>query len=238
MAEKGAHEGHRARIKKRFLEKGVTALDEKSLIELILTYTIPRRDVYDIASRLVHKYGSAEGVISASVRELVEEDHISEHSALLFKLINDIRTKPYQPIEFKRERLSSVMKAVEYCHGILSKYPVEAVVVLCLDEDDMVMDMTKVSYGSDDAAAMPVEEIIMCARRQKASRVLLAHNHPSGNSSPSTADVVATEALRGALYSNGMELVEHIIVSREECTAMLHHQTISVNEGRIIAPWV
>lgn len=238
MEEKGTHAGHRSRIKKRFLEKGITALDEKALIELILTYSIPRRDVYDISAELVHKYGSADGVLSASVRELVEEDHLSEHTALLFKLINDIRTKPYQPLVFQREKLSSVMRAAEYCHSLLSKYPVEAVVVLCMDEDDYVMDMTKVSHGSDDAAAMPIEEIIMCVRRQKAKRVLLAHNHPSGRSTPSSADVIATEALRGALYSNGIELVEHIVVSRDECTAMLHHQTIPINDGRMIAPWM
>ena len=237
MAEKGSHAGHRSRIKKRFLEKGVAALDEKALVELILTYSIPRRDVYDISSELVHKYGSAEGVLSASVRELMEDDHLSEHSALLFKLINDLRTKPYEPIVFRRGRLTSVMKAAEYCHALLGKYPVEAVVALCLDEDDSVMDMTKVSCGSDDSAAMPIDEIIAAARRQRASRILVAHNHPSGNSAPSSADVVATEALRGALYSNGIELVEHMIVSKDECTAMLHHQTIPVSEGGLTAPW-
>lgn len=232
-----AHLGHRSRLKERYLEKGIAALDDKDIVELILTYAIPRKDVYMTARELVHTFGSAEEVISAGPDALREKTRLSEHTILLFKLINDLRTKPGRFVVYKREKLTSVLSAAEYCHRVLGDFPEEAIVELFLDDESCVIELTKVSYGSGACAVLPVESIVENAMRMRVKRVLIAHNHPSGNSAPSTADLTATDVLQKALSARGLMLVEHMIVSKSECTALLHHQTIPISSGEAFAPW-
>lgn len=236
-ARRPAHLGHRSRLKERYRENGITALDDKDIVELILTYAIPRKDVYSTARELVHEFGSAEAVLEAEPEALREKMRLSEHTILLFKLINDLRTKPGRFVVYKREKLTSVLSAAEYCHRVLGDFPDEAVIELFLDDESSVTELTKVSYGSDVSAVLPVESIVNNAMRMRVKRVLIAHNHPSGNSAPSSADLIATDVLEKALASRGITLVEHMIVSRSECTAILHHQTIPISGGDAFAPW-
>ncbi|MBO4849038.1 MAG: RadC family protein [Clostridia bacterium] len=231
------HAGHRQRIKERYLEKGFAALDDKDILELLLTYAIPRKDVYAVSRELVHTFGTAENVLAAPPEALREAGGLTDHTVVLLKLVNDIRTQPDRFIEYRREQLNNVLAAVEYCHRILGRFPEEAVIMLFLDKENYVIDVTKVSYGSADSAVLPIYGIVETACRHGIERVIVAHNHPSGSSNPSAADLMATDALRSKLLSHGIELAEHIIVAREECTALLHHQTLSLPGGEVFAPW-
>lgn len=231
------HSGHRARLKKRFAEKGFAALDDKELLELALTYSIPRRDVFPLARDLVHKYGSFDGVLCADPAELLADSRISEHTLLLLKLLGGIRNGSGRSIEYRRERLTSIISAVKYCHRALSGFTEEVVIVLLLGGDDYVEELTKVSYGSGTAALMPVGKIRDIARRSGLHRLIVAHNHPSGNAAPSSEDIVATTKLQEALSKCGLTLLEHIVVAGNTCTALMHHQTITVNEIPGDTPW-
>ena len=228
------HLGHRKRIKARYLERGLPALDDKDLIELLLTYSIPRKDVYGIASELVKKFGSAKGVMEASFVALSETGKLSEHSIVLLKLVGDLMSSDFRFIEYRREKLTSVLQTAQYCHRILGGFPEEAVIELFLDDDDTVTDVTKVSLGTNEAAPLPIDGILANAIRHKVKRIIVAHNHPSGSSGPSAADIIATEALAKALRSHGLELAEHVIVSSGECTLMLHHQTLPMQSGEFL----
>ena len=231
------HEGHRKRIKERYREKGIAALDDKDIIELILTYAIPRKDVYTIARGLVHEFGSAEGVLKADPAALRERANLTDHTVTLIKLIDDLRTKPARFVEYRREKLTSVLSAVEYCHKILGDFPEEAVIELFLDDESCVVELNKVSYGEGDSAVLPVDSILENARRMRVKSIVVAHNHPSGSSAPSAADLMATEVLQKALSSHGIDLLEHVIVAKNECTALIHHQTIGMRSGEAFAPW-
>ena len=235
MNEKGReakplHLGHRQRIKDRFVERGLISLDDKDIIELILTYAIPRRDVYTLARELVHEFGTADGVLNADPAALKKQFGLTDHILVLFKLINDLRTKPYRAAEYRRARLGSVLSALQYCHRVLGGNPEETVVELMLDEDNVVTELTKVSCGSNDTVVLPIETIVKNAEFIGAKRVLIAHNHPSGSSVPSGSDLTATRALKSALGARGIDLLEHIIVSRDECTAIIHKQTILIKQ--------
>lgn len=225
------HLGHRQRIKERYHANGFESLDDKDLLELLLTYAIPRRDVYELSRSLVHEFGSFENVLSADAEELRNRTDLTEHTITLFKLVNDIRTKPFRVIEYRPEKLGSVKAAAEYCHRLLGKFEDEIVVELFLDSEYCVTELTRVSTGSSDAAVLPIEAIVENAVRSRVRRVLIAHNHPSGNSMPSTADVYATNSLMSALRSRGIELTEHIIVAKGECTAIMHHQVVPIEDG-------
>ena len=230
------HLGHRKRIRDRYLSKGIETLDDTEIIELILTYAIPRMDVYKLSRRLVGEFGSADGVLSAEPEELLGRGKLSENTVVLLKLIDDIRSGPYCRVEYSSENLVSVRAAVEYCSRLLSGYKEEAVVALSLSEDSCVTEVSEVSVGSDRAALLPIDRITENAVRQNVRRLLIAHNHPSGSSQPSSADISATNMLKSSLEAHRIELVEHIIVAGDEGTAIMHHQTITV--GRTEAfPW-
>lgn len=233
---KPAHLGHRQRIKARYLEYGVAALDDRDLLELALTYAIPRRDVYGIADKLIARFGSFDGVLSASDEAIRSCVKLSEHTLILLKLMGDIVRRPKAAPRYRREKLTSVLAAVEYCRELLPETGDEAVFELLLDGEDYVTGIMNVSSGTGDQAPLPIQAILDNAKSNRISRVIIAHNHPSGSSVPSSADIVATDALLRSLSAHGVELVEHIVVGRNECTALLHHQTIKLAGGTLV-PW-
>lgn len=232
------HSGHRGRLKKKFTEQGFAALDDKELMELILTYSIQRKDVFPLARDLIHKFGSFEGVLGADPRELRTDSRISEHTLLLLKLMNGVMNGSGRYIKYRRERLTNIVSTVKYCHRALKDFTEEVVMILLLGADDYVEELTKVSYGSGTAAVMPVDRIREIVKRSGYHRVIAAHNHPSGNASPSSEDLIATVALQEALSSIGCALLEHIVVAENSCTALLHHQTLAVNEVKDDLPWL
>lgn len=231
------HTGHRKRIKNRYNEYGIRSLDDRALIELILTYAIPRRDVYMLADSLIGEFGSAEEVLYADRKELMSRGKLSEHTVTLIKLFSDVRR-----LEFRHEtpepvKLTSVLKAVEYCHSLLAGSKEELIIELFINEEAEVVDQLTVSYGSEEAALMPIEQMTAYAKRRGVRRIVAAHNHPSGKSTPSKADLNATERLSNALAEKGMLLAEHIIIAKNEGTAILHHQTISMKKPAEEHPW-
>lgn len=225
----GGHEGHRQRLKQIYLEHGLTALDDKEVIELLLTYAVPRRDVYGLSRDLVHHFGSADLVLAAPPDDLREFAALSEHSLVLLNLIEDLRRDAGCFIEYRREQLTSVKKAFEYCRRAIAHIPDEVVVELFLDKRSYVTDLTKMSYGTSEETPLPINRIVRSAVMNGAERVLIAHNHPSGSAVPSSSDVYATNELRAALREYGIELVEHIIVTRNECTAISRHLTLELD---------
>jgi DNA repair protein RadC len=233
---KPLHLGHRQRIKERYTERGFIALDDKDILELVLTYAIPRRDVYTIARDLIHEYGTVDSVLNADPDSLKEKFKLTEHTVILFRLINDIRTKPARFVEYRRAKITSVLSAVTYCHRVLGAFPEESVIELMLDGENVVTELTKVSYGSSDTVVLPVETIVKNAEFLGAKRIIVAHNHPSGSSRPSEADLLATQTLEAELNRRGMELLEHVIVAKDECTAVKHRQTIPMSEAESM-PW-
>lgn len=233
---KPGHLGHRQRIKERYLENGIGDLTDKDLLELVLTYAIPRRDVYGAAEKLINEFGSFDGVLSASGDAIKNTVNLSDHTLILLRLIGDIIRREKTGLNYRRDRLTSVLAAVKYCHSALPRKGGEAVYELLIDEEDYVTGIMNVSSGSDDQAPLPVQTILDNAKSNGVSRVIIAHNHPSGKSAPSSADIVATDALSRMLAAHGVTLVEHIVVGSSECTALLHHQTINV-AGGVLTPW-
>lgn len=230
------HIGHRQRIKERYLENGVGAIGDMELLELVLTYAIPRRDVYSIAGKLIKAFGSFDGVITAREEAIRGCVKLSDHTVILLRLIGDIVNSRQKAPRYRREKLKSVLAAVEYCHDILPREGEEAVYELLLDDEDFVTGILNISSGSGDQAPLPLQTILDNAKSNGISRVIIAHNHPSGQSAPSSADIVATDKLSRMLAAHGVTLAEHIVVGSTECTALLHHQKISV-AGRSLTPW-
>lgn len=227
---KADHSGHRLRLRKKYREGGLSGMDDREVLELILTYAIPRRDVSGLARDMIFEIGSVKRVLEAEPSDLMERFDLSENTVTLIKLIGDIRRKTAGFLEYRRERIPSVLAACEYCHELLADHPYEAVVAMYLDGDSRIIDLAKVSEGSTDGAPLPIAAIVDNAVGLGAKRVLVAHNHPSNNALPSEDDIVATDMLSRALYLKGVDLVEHIIVSKDGCEALLHHVGVKTSD--------
>lgn len=230
MTNTADHSGHRARLRKRYREVGLIGFDDMELMELILTYSIPRRDVSDLARKILYEMGSVRRVLDSDPEELMARFSLTENTATHLKLISDLRKKQLSFLEYRREKLPSVRSACEYCHELISGFSYEVIVAMYLDGDNCILDLAKISQGRADGARLPIEKIVDTAAVLGAKRVLVTHNHPSNNALPSGDDVIATDMLARALSMRGVELVEHIIVSESCCSALLHHMSVDMTE--------
>ncbi len=220
----GVHDGHRKRLKARYTETGITGLRDHEMLELLLTYAIPRRDVNELAHELIERFGSLDGVLSADISQLASVNGVSEHTAILIRLVRDTACKA-TIARCEREPLVSVGAAMEYCYALMAEKRTECPYAIMLDERSRIIRTVCIGDGTHDTAMMSVREVVIAAVDSRASAVVLTHNHPSGSSEPSVTDIATTNNIAIGLNTIGLNLWEHIIVGRDSCTAIMHKQT-------------
>lgn len=214
------HEGHRQRLRRRFLLEGLDNYDEVQVLELLLFYAIPRRDTNPIAHALLEQFGSLSGVLEAPVSALAQVPGMGENGATLLQLV----TAASRYYMIQRSSAGQVLNTVERCGAYLTPrffgLRDEAVCALCLDAKCKPLACRILGWGSVNAAGVPIRKIVEFALSVNATSVVLAHNHPSGIALPSQADIAATERLSTALDAVGIVLADHIIVSDEDFVSM------------------
>lgn len=214
------HEGHRERLKRRFLQEGLDNFEEVQVLELLLFYAIPRRDTNPIAHALLEQFGSLAGVLEAPAATLAQVPGIGDNAATLIQLITAV-SRYYM---VRRATVEKVLNTVERCGAYLVPrffgLRDEAVCALCLDAKCKPLACKIIGQGSVNAAGVPIRKIVEFALSVNATSVVLAHNHPSGIALPSQADIAATERLNAALEAMGIILADHIIVSDEDFVSM------------------
>ena len=214
------HEGHRARLKQRYLSQGLDGLSDHEALELLLYYAIPRIDVNPLAHRLVEHFGSLHGVLDAEVPELTEVAGMGESSALLVRLVRDMNRRYLLDRQEKRPSLARPEAAgrlfLPFFYGVRE----ERVYAAFLDDDLRLIRCRLLFEGGIDYAPLSLRKLVEAALREKATGVILAHNHPAGQAIPSVADREATLQIRSALEAMQIRLVDHIIVAGEEFISM------------------
>ena len=213
MAEKkGIHSGHRQRLKERFLRDGLDGFEKHNMLELLLFYAIPQRDTNPIAHALLDRFGSLQGVFSASVEELCTVDGISEHTATLIKLVPSIWRNAACEIQ-NDIRYDSLHKIA----GLLLKHfaglTVETALLVLMDNNWHILDIKKVAEGSVNQVHLDTRKLIELAIRANASMVLLAHNHPNGTLVPSPEDMATTTTIARAFNTIHVEFLEHLLIA-------------------------
>lgn len=214
------HDGHRQRLKQRFLESGLDGFTQVQVLELLLCYAIPRKDTNELAHKLLDYFGSVSGVLEAPVSELVKTPGIGENSAMLLSLTRAM-SRYYQ---INRTENIQVLTTLEACAEYILPYfhgrTTETVFALCLDAKCKVLGCKEVGEGTINAARLNVRKIVEVALALNASAVVIAHNHPSGIAVPSQADILATRHLSSALSAMEIVLMDHIIVADEDYVSM------------------
>lgn len=210
------HEGHRARVKKRFLEEGLDHFSDIQALELLLFYAIPRADTNPIAHRLLDHFGSLSQVLEANPEELKKISGVGENGALLLNLI------PQMGRFYMTDRASApgVLTTLEQCAQYLMPRffgrKLETVFLLCLDAKCKVLCCREVGEGGTNSTGISIRRVVETALGVNASSVVLAHNHPSGVAIPSPEDIQTTRRVAMALQAVEIVLVDHIIVADDD----------------------
>jgi DNA repair protein RadC len=187
------HTGHRKRLKNRFLEEGLDSFEPHQVLELLLFFSIPRRDTNEIAHKLLKKFGSLSGVFEADIKELVKVEGIGENSAFLISMIPQLSRRYLNDKWRDKPELNSSSKAGEYAISLFAGRTYEVFYVICLDAQNRVNYAALVHEGTINEAPIYPRIIVETALRHKANSVILAHNHPGGSLNPSRGDIEATE---------------------------------------------
>ncbi|MFN4090104.1 MAG: RadC family protein [Alphaproteobacteria bacterium] len=208
------HAGHRRRLRERFLAAGSEGLPDYELLELLLFYAIPQRDTKPLAKRLLQRFGSLGGVIAAPVPRLVEEDFLKEQAAVLLKAVGAASIRLAREHVMEQPILSSWDKVVGYCRARIAHEPVEKFHVLFLDSKNRLIQDEEQGRGTVNHTPVYVREVVKRALELGATALILVHNHPSGDPTPSRADIDMTREVADAAKKLGIAVHDHIVVGR------------------------
>ncbi|MDL2257931.1 hypothetical protein LJC42_02070 [Eubacteriales bacterium OttesenSCG-928-K08] len=207
------HEGHRERFRARYIENGLSGFAEHEILELLLTYVIPRRDTNAPAHALIHKFGSLEATFNADVKDLMLVDGIGERAAVFLRMQGDIHgLLRRMDGQNNAVLLTTPAQAAPYAIGLLKSEQYESVYVASLNKNRLLLGAERLYSGTLTEAPLYPRRVVESALRHRAHSVLLLHNHPSGDPSPSDDDLIATNAIRNALNSIAIQMFDHIIV--------------------------
>ena len=216
LAEAAPHfHGHRERLRARFRDAGAAALADYELLELILFRAIPRRDVKPLAKVLVERFGSFAEVLAAPPNLLEEVAGITPSVVTELKIVEAAAHRIARGQVKRRPVLSSWSAVIEYCRTSMAFAPREQVRVLFLDKRNQLIADEVVQTGTVDHAPVYPREVIKRALEVSASALILCHNHPSGDPTPSRADIDMTKRIIEMAKPLGIELHDHIIVGKD-----------------------
>ena len=212
---KSHYHGHRDRLRARFAEKGADSLADYELLELYLFRSIPRRDVKPIAKELIAKFGSFAEVIAAPVDRLIEVKGISEKIALDLKILRAAATKLGQESVLGRPVLSSWSALLDYCRSAMQFETTEQFRVLFLDRKNRLIADEVLGQGTVDRAPVYPREILKRALAHESTAIILTHNHPSGDPTPSQSDIDITKEIVQACKPIRVAVHDHLIIGRD-----------------------
>ena len=217
--DKPHYHGHRDRLRARFAEGGVTALADYELLELYLFNSIPRRDVKPLAKDLIDKFGSFAVVVSAPVERLTEVKGISEKTALDLSFIKAAATKLGQQSVMDKPILSSWTALLNYVRSVMQFEGKEQFRVLFLDRKNRLIADEILGQGTVDRAPVYPREVIKRALDLNSTAIILTHNHPSGDPTPSQSDIKMTNSIVDAAKAIGVVVHDHLIIGRNDITS-------------------
>lgn len=214
------HEGHRKRMKERFMKSGLDDFAPHNVLELLLFYSIPRGDTNPIAHRLIDAFGSLSGVFDATPEELMKVSGVGESTAILISMIPQMARKY---LEDKADAVNVVGSCGDIGAYLLPKFvgrTNEALMMVSIDNKNKVISCSVVAEGTVDSAKVSRRKVMEEAMKVKATRVILAHNHPRGVAVPSAEDVAMTREIGRLFAQVGIELVDHIIIADDDYVSM------------------
>ena len=219
---KSTSEGHRKRLLDRYLQSGISSLHPHEILELLLTFVIPRKDTKPIAHELITRYKTIGTVVNTPIEELTHIEGLGERSAAIFPLIRDLIGVCLNEKYAKKNAISHRRDVEEYLRFYFGQCRDEFVAALFLDNANHILRTEILSEGTVNQCAVYPRSVIEKALHYGAASVILAHNHPGGSINPSEADWLITERLCTVGKLLEIPLLDHIIIC--------HHKVVSLRE--------
>ncbi len=214
-AEAPHYYGHRERLRERFREAGDEALSDYELLELVLFRALPRRDVKPLAKTLVATFGSFAEVVSAPAARLAEVKGLGDAAITELKLVQAAASRLLRGEVKKRPILSSWSAVLDYCRTAQAFADREQFRVLFLDKRNQLIADELQQVGTVDHTPVYPREVVKRALELSATALILVHNHPSGDPTPSRADIQMTQQIIAVANPLGISVHDHIIVGKE-----------------------
>lgn len=214
VPEKPHHTGHRDRLRDRFAADPQNALADYELLELILFRSIPRRDTKPLAKQLLARFGSFAEVLGAPIERLEEMDGVSRNVAIDLKACAAAARMVGKAQVADREVLASWSAVLEYCRAAMAFEEIEQFRILFLDKRNVLIADEVQQKGTIDHTPVYPREVAKRSLELSASAIILVHNHPSGDPTPSSADIRTTNTIVDVLKPLGITVHDHIIVGR------------------------
>jgi len=211
--EKPHYAGHRDRLRQRFLN-APDALPDYELLELILFRSIPRRDVKPLAKELIARFGGFSEVLSAEPDRLREVNGVSEGIVTELRILREAGLRLSRANVLEREIISSWQELLDYCSASMAHNPTEQFRILFLDRKNVLIADEVQQKGTVDHTPVYPREVVKRALELNASALILVHNHPSGDPTPSGADIEMTRRIAETAKPLGIELHDHLVIGK------------------------
>lgn len=214
------HEGHRERMRKKYLENGLKSFSPHEVVEMMLFYALPRGNTNPIAHRLIEEFGSFAAVLDADPKDLLKVEGVGEKAVALIKLFKDV-SGYYQKEKWSGiKRLNNSDEVGYYLMDMIGEKPYESLYMLCLDNANRIIYFSEVERGSVSSSAINMRKVVETAVRNNAEKVVLAHNHPSGIIIPSQEDIDVTSRFEKVFEALNIKMLDHFIVGGNGFTSL------------------
>ena len=208
------HNGHRQRLRQRFLKTGGVGMPDYELIEMILFAAIPRGDVKPLAKRLLKRFGSFADAIAAPVEALREIEGMGAASVAALKVVESAAQRLGQESVMNMPVLSSCDRLIEYCRMCIGRADREHFRILFLNRKNVLIADEEQQRGTVDHTPVYPREVVKRALQLGASAIIMLHNHPSGDAEPSKGDIEMTREIRETGERLGIQLHDHVIITK------------------------
>jgi len=206
-------EGHRSRLRERFERSGLQGFHDHEVLELLLTFAIPRRDVKPLARELMGKFSTLAAVFDAPLKHLKEVDGIGGTASVLIGLIPRLLERYQQDRWTHTEVFASTSEALTYLASLFGAARNEVFYLLALNSRNALIAAEHIQQGTVNRAAVFPRQVVEAALKHRATAVILAHNHPGGDARPSSADRQLTRKLKKVLNDLDIAVHDHIIIA-------------------------
>ena len=214
------YQGHRQRLRERFSQTSGSTFQDYELLELLLFSAFPRKDVKPLAKTLMDTFGSFSGIFHASAHDLLQVPGMGEGAVVFLKALKETAVRLSHALVDKRDLFDSWERVVEYCRLKCGYEPVEQFRVLFMDKKNHLLLDEAQQRGTVDHAAVYPREVLKRALEVGASALILLHNHPSGDASPSAADIDVTLKVMEAARPLGIKIHDHLIITRSSYSSL------------------
>jgi len=211
-SDKPSYKYHRQRLKQKFSESGIDAFHDYEVLELLLSYAIPRKDVKPLAKELLQEFGSLKGIIDAEKNSIEKVKGISTHTAILIKLIKDFGTLYLKEKAKEKPQINCTSELLNYCKTYMGGLKDEQFCVIYLNAQNRITEIEAIEDGIVNQAVVYPRKVLENALKRKASAIILVHNHPSGHVKPSDADIRLTKTIQETARILDIIVHDHLII--------------------------